>query len=630
MRALLVVLFAGIFLRLVQLQVVEGARNRKLADENRIRVIRRPAARGNILDRKGRVLAGSGLAFSVCVVPEELGVAGSEEPVAVLAGLLGLQEREVREKLAGYRASGGEPVVIWREASPEVVARLEEEAVYLSGVSTIAFAVRHYPYGSLAAHSIGYVREVSPEDLAGNADYRLGDLIGKAGVEKVADDILRGIDGGDQIEVDARGKRVRTLGTVAPRPGQDVRLTLDLEVQLAAEEALGDRTGAVVAMDPESGEILALVSHPGYDPNLFAGPVTPVQWKRLTGPGRPQHNRAISSSYPPGSVFKPVTAAAALEAGVCDEQSRFYCSGVYRLGRWKLRCWRLGGHGAIDFIEGFAQSCNVMFAGLGRRVGSEKLHQMATRFGLGRKSGIDLPQEVNGLVPSASWKKRERHQPWYPGDTCQMAIGQGDCLTTPLQVAREFAVLANGGYLVRPHVIARVGKKRAESDRAERRSLGLRPETIAALRAGAESVLAAGGTAHRIASDKYRIAGKTGTAQNPGGASHAWFAGYAPAEEPRLVVAVVVEHGEHGSTVAAPIARHVLDAALLSSEERRPWPGGTAKRARGAAGGGAREAAGGVVREAPEVGGLTAEAGAAAGAAEVRDTGAEARAGGDE
>ena len=573
LRAVVVVLCAVVLGRLVQLQIIGGDRNRELSEQNRIRVVRRLAPRGAIYDRYDRVMATSRLAFTVCVVPEELKTAEGADATAELASLLGVSEGEVREALGQPGAARYEPMVLWRDASRDAVARLEEHSPYLAGVSVVPDAVRQYPHGSVCAHVLGYVRQVSPEDLADpeHAGYRPRDLIGKDGVERYAERVLRGTDGGDQVEVDAQGRRVRTLGTVPPRPGRNIWLTIDLELQRAAEEALGARPGAVVAMDPRNGEILALVSQPAYDPNLFVGQLSPREWRRLTGPDEPQRNRATTSRYPPGSVFKLVTAAAALEAGEGRPEDRYTCHGAYYIGRWSLRCWRRGGHGTVDFRRGFAQSCNVMFATLGRRVGPEGLADMARRFGLGERSGVDLPDEDPGLVPTAEWKRRARNEPWYPGDTCQMAIGQGDCLVTPLQVAREAAVIANGGNLVRPHVIARIEGNGEREAKVESRPLGLRPETIAAVRAGMEAVVAPGGTASRIASPQYRIAGKTGTAQAPAGEPHAWFAGYAPSDDPRLVVVTIVEHGGQGSAVAAPIARHVFDVALLPEEERPVW-----------------------------------------------------------
>jgi penicillin-binding protein 2 len=569
-RAVMTALFAAIILRLVQLQVLEGARNRRLANENRIRVIRRHAPRGNIRDRDGHILAGSRPSFSVAVVPGELQAGDGSDPMGLLARLLRIPLAEVQARLAAGRSRPYEPVGIWRDAAADAVARLEENAVYLSGVNVLPEAVRHYPCGRLAAHVLGYVREIGPEELArpDNADYRPGDLIGKEGVEKTAESALRGVDGGDQVEVDARGRRVRTLGVAVPRAGRDVWLTLDLELQRAAEAALGDRKGAVVAMEPNTGEVLALASHPSYDPDLFADRLTAREWRRISGPGHPQYNRATASRVPPASLFKVITAAAALEARECDSSSRFYCPGTLSLGKWQLHCWKQDGHGSLSFLEGFAQSCNVMFAILGRRVGPEKLAEMARRFGLGEKTGLDLTQEDAGLVPTPEWKRLRGRGQWYAGDTCQMAIGQGDCLVTPVQVAREFAVVANGGYLVQPHIIRKIEGEPARS--YAKQEVGLRPDTIRLLQAGAEAVVAEGGTAHMIASSRYRIAGKTGTAENPGGATHAWFAGYAPAEDPAVVVVVLVEHGGKGAAAAAPIARQIFDAALLRPAKRPP------------------------------------------------------------
>jgi penicillin-binding protein 2 len=318
-----------------------------------------------------------------------------------------------------------------------------------------------------------------------------------------------------------------------------------------------------------------LASHPAFDPNLFINPLSRRQWQRLSGPDRPQQDRATTGLYAPGSVFKIVTAAAALEQRVCSQETRFFCGGRFTLGRWSLRCWKPEGHGPLNFTQGFGQSCNVMFASLGRRVGPEALAEMARRFGLGDRTGLDVPDESRGLVPSERWKRTRRHAPWYPGDTCQMAVGQGDLLVTPLQVAREVAVVANGGWLVQPHLLLSIEGQDARPP-GPKRSVGLRADTLAALTAGMEAVVAEGGTARSIASPDYPIAGKTGTAEAPGGTPHAWFVGYAPADDPKVVVAVLVEHGGHGGATAAPIARRVFDAALLPARRpaiARPWEG---------------------------------------------------------
>jgi len=569
-RAAVVLICAVIGGRLVQLQLVEGARNRELAEQNRIRIVRSLAPRGTIYDRNGRVLATSRLAFSVTAVPEHLRASANDDPAPLLAEVLGLPVAKVRSYLAGQGAFGYEAVPLLRDAPREVVARVEEHSPYLSGVSVLADAVRHYPRGQLAAHVLGYVREIGPRELgdAEHADYQPTDLTGKAGVEKVAERVLRGADGGHQVEVDARGRRVRTLGTVPPRPGDDVRLTLDLELQRVAEEGLGGRPGAAVALDPWTGEILALASSPSYDPNLFIGALSAADWRRLSGPDHPQQDRATTALYPPGSLFKIITAAAALEAGETSVNDWFKCTGVFHIGSWRLRCWKRDGHGDVNFTQGFGRSCNVMFAALGRRVGPEGLAAMARRFGLGRPTGVDLPDESAGLVPTPEWKQERRKQPWYPGDTCQMAVGQGDCLITPLQMAQVVAAVANGGKLMRPHIILEMAGDAGPREPVIASDVGLRTSTLEAIRGGMKAVVAPGGTAARIATDEYAIAGKTGTAQVTGGAPHAWFAGFAPADDPKLAVAVVVEHGGNGNEVAAPIARRIFDTALLAERQR--------------------------------------------------------------
>ncbi|MBN1460816.1 MAG: penicillin-binding protein 2 [Armatimonadetes bacterium] len=573
LRVIVVIVCALVLGRLVQLQVIEGRRNRQVADENRIRILRRMAPRGNIYDRHTRIMASSRPAFTVSAVPEELHLTGSPDVARDLATILELPLDEVRQRLSTSGPGGYESVILSRDAPDRVVARLKENSLYLSGLHVSADAVRAYPKGRLAAHVLGYVREISSEELARpeNSSYRPLDLIGKAGVEKQLETVLRGRDGGEQIEVDAKGQPVRTLGTVPPLPGRDVWLTLDLDLQQAAETALGGRPGAVVALDPWTGEILALASSPTYDPNLFVGALSPEDWQRLTGPEHPQHNRATMSRYPPGSLFKIVTAAAALETHQTSTSDRFHCDGAYRIGSWALRCWKREGHGDLRFIDGFSKSCNVMFAILGKRVGPDRLADMAERFGLGRPCGIDLPEESSGLVPTPRWKRETRNEPWYPGDTCQMAVGQGDCLATPLQMACQMGAVANGGMLVRPHVVLRVEDESEPRRPQSSGSIGLRDTTIQAIQTGMNAVVAPGGTAARIAPDRYDIAGKTGTAQSPGGDPHAWFGGYAPAHNPRLAVAVIVEHGGAGSEVAAPIARYIFDTALLPPGERPVW-----------------------------------------------------------
>lgn len=558
LRALVAVAAVALVVRLAQLQLVRGARYRALSAENRLRIVRQYAPRGMILDRAGRVLATNRLRFDVAVVPERI---ESEQRPAVterLARIIGMPAGEVSKRMAAPHPPF-EPVVIAADVDREVLARVDVRAVTLPGVETISRPLRHYPRGKLAAHILGYVREIGPDELEqwSESGYRLGDIVGKAGLERRWESRLRGSDGGEQVEVDRAGRQVRVIGRREPIPGGDLVLTIDAQVQAAAEEGLAGRRGAVVAMDPRNGDIIALASAPTFDPNVFTRPLSRQQWAALTGPKHPQSNRATAGLYQPGSVFKVVTALAALEAGSADTSSRFYCPGLMRVSGHVFHCWQRRGHGAVGFMEGFAQSCNVMFMTLGRRLGPERMAAIAKRLGLGESPGLDLPEERAGLIGDPEWRRRRGRRRWSIGDTCQMAIGQGDLLITPLQAARMMAAIANGGRLVTPRL--------RKNDAVVSRPIGLRSDSVDLVRQGLRAVVERG--TGRAARDRdLAIAGKTGTAENPHGRPHAWFVGYAPADSPRLVVAVLIEQGGYGGAVAAPVAKAVFRQALLPSE----------------------------------------------------------------
>jgi len=552
------VVFALLLGRLVQLQVIQGAELQRASEQNRIRRVREAAPRGVITDRAGKVLASNRPSYAVSMLPHP-DPAVRREVEETLAPLLGMTVTDLEQRTkAGM--STGDTCLVAEDVDRATIARIEEHAPHLPGVSIEVKPVRWYPYAKLACHVLGYVREVDEADLRRlrSRGYLQGDRAGKDGIERLQESRLRGREGGRQVEVDAGGRLVRVLGRVEPSPGRPVALTLDLPTQQAAERGLTGKRGAVVALDPETGEVLALASSPGFDPNWFTRRLDPAHWRYLNSRARPQHDRAINGRYAPGSVFKVVVAAAGLEHGLVTPQSRFTCPGVYRLGRWSFHCWRLQGHGPLSFIQGIAQSCNVVFMTVGRRVGIARLADMARRFGLGRQTGIELSGESSGLVPDPDWKRERRHQPWYPGDTCQVAIGQGDLLVTPLQAAVEIAVVANGGYRVQPHLVRETGGRAVS---VQREAVGLSAETIAALRTGLEMVVERG-TGRSLEGIGVRVAGKTGTAENPHGKPHAWFIGYAPAEQPRIAVAVLVEGGGHGGSVSAPIAGEVIKAAL--------------------------------------------------------------------
>jgi len=554
LRALLVIALLVLAGRLVQLQLLRGSRYRALSAENRLRIVRRYAPRGMILDRAGRVMATNRLRFDVAVVPERINRTQRSAVAGRLARLLGVPASLVSERMAAPHPPF-EPVVVAADVGRDAVARVGESALLLPGVEVVLRPVRRYPNGALAAHLLGYVREISSKELETRAasGYRLGDSIGKAGLERRWESTLRGEDGGEQVEVDRAGRPVRVIGKQEPIPGRDLVLTLDADVQAAAEAGLAGRRGAVVAMDPRNGDIIALASAPTFDPNVFARRVSREQWAALTGPGKPQSNRATTGRYQPGSVFKLVTALTALEAGRADTSSRFYCPGSLKVSDHVFHCWRRRGHGAIGFLDGFAQSCNVMFMTLGRRVGPTAMASMARRLGVGQLSGIDLAEEQSGLIGDPQWRREHGRRRWSIGDTCQMAIGQGDLLITPIQAARMMAAVANGGRLVTPRL--------RKQDPVRSEPVGLQPNSLAVVRQGLRAVVERG-TGRAARDPDLAIAGKTGTAENPHGPPHAWFVGYAPADDPRLVVAVLVEQGGHGGAVAAPIAKAVFRAAL--------------------------------------------------------------------
>jgi len=578
LNAIIVALIGVLVGRLWQIQVLQGADYLRQSEENRVRDFAVPAPRGVIYDRKGRPLVTNRPSFTVAVLPLEL--AAPRAVLPRLAALLGLPVEEIQARINANRARPFEPVRIMRDAGPAVVAKIEENRLDLPGVVILTEPVRHYLYGELAAHVLGYVGEISEAELAERRDkgYAPGDLIGKTGVERMYEEVLRGADGRLRVEVDALGRPLRVLQRLPAVPGRSIALTIDLDLQRAAFGALraaregpapvAPSAGAVVAMDPRSGEILAMESLPAYDPNRFAVGIRAREWARLTGdPLRPLLNRAVATAFEPGSVFKLVTATAALEEGIVDRATTFSAPGYFRLGRWvfkDLRAW-----GTVTFIQGIVNSINVVFYTLGYRLGGETLAAYAKRMGLGELTGVDLPGEVAGTIPSPSTKQQLVGEPWYPGDAVNMSIGQGAVTVTPVQVARMMASIANGGTLLRPRLLRlvydRTGPTAPVPPEAQRRGL-YSPRALAVLREGLLAAVERGtGRASAIAT--VRVAGKTGSAENPRGKPHAWFAGYAPAEAPRVVVVAFVEHGFRGGLASAPIVRRVMEAAFPAPGE---------------------------------------------------------------
>jgi len=592
------VAFAIFLLRLVQLQVVQGEEHLQKSQRNSIRTERLTAPRGEIVDRKGRVLATTRPAFHLEVVPSEL--RDVPRTLTVLARLLGDEPDHLRASYGQPRGRARfQPLRLSDDLDWERLARIESHRHALPGVLTEVRPYRQYPHGPLAAHLLGSLGEVSPTQLESERfeDYRAGDVVGKSGVEALLEPSLRGRAGGRNVVVDVAGREVEVLDRVEPQPGARVVLALDLDLQRAAEEALAAAappgepvSGAVVALDPRDGGVLVLASLPAYDPNAFSGRIDPAVWRALTSdPMKPLQNRALSGQYPPGSTFKAFVAAAALQEKVRVPKTTIFCPGGFAFGNRTYRCWKKGGHGTVDLLRSLMQSCDVYYYRAGLDLGIDRLSEYVKGFGLGATTGIGLDGEQPGLVPSTAWKRKRFGQEWMPGETVSASIGQGYNLVTPLQLAVSYAAIANGGHVMRPRLVLEVidaGGVEVPQPAQEIRRVPVSEENLALVREGLHAVVdAPGGTGRRAQVPGLAVAGKTGTAQvvrlekvagKTGLAiprpyrDHAWFASFAPAEAPEIVVAVLVEHGGGGGANAAPIAQKVLQRWWDDQNGRTP------------------------------------------------------------
>ncbi len=579
--AFVILFMLALFIRLWYLQVVKGEYYYELAENNRIRPVRLRPPRGIIYDRYGRPLVENVLTFDISLVPED--ISDLEGTIKKVSSLIKVKPEDIRAALDEAAPIRGkyEPVKIKEEAPWEEVAVIEAHQADLPGVVVEPEHRRHYPYGDLASHQLGYIGKVSQSQRKKDqTDINM--LVGQSGLEKTYDKLLRGIPGRKMIQVNAAGVKVKDLGTEEPKPGTDLYLTIDLDIQKAAEEALGDRAGAVVAMDPNSGEILALASHPNFDPNLFPRGISPKDWVRLSNdPTHPLYDRAIQSAYPPGSTFKIIVSLAGLETGVIKPNDHVTCKGFIKSGRQVFHCWRKQGHGSLSFHKGLVESCDVYFYTMGERIGFDRIAEFARRMGLGSITGVPLADEKAGLIPTTEWKKEKRGEAWYPGDTYINSIGQGYVLVTPIQACQMIAAIANGGLFYRPHLLEQTRNR--ETGIVKRFSPELRgkvaidPKVLEELRSALVGVVnEPDGTAHAAGTPLAVVAGKTGTAQVvaqkvPGRRlgvkeqDHAWFVSYAPADNPKIAVAVLVEHGGHGGGAAAPVARKVIEEYMKNA-----------------------------------------------------------------
>jgi penicillin-binding protein 2 len=557
----LLAVFILISARLWQLQILDGGTYSRLSAENAARTIPIIAPRGIIYDRYGKVLVSNRAILSAYLLPKSVDASELDSLVAKLSGILGVAESEIFAKLEKYRTSPFEPVLIKKNLPFSLVTKLEERKREFPGVVVRTQPVRRYPHGKLGVHLLGYVGEVAKDELKRlrNVGYKIGDLVGKDGVEAVYDKHLRGIDGGQLLEVDVYGKPIRTKRSMDPVPGKDMILTIDLELQKIIENSLKGKEGAIVVMDPRNGEILAMASAPNFDPNIFASPMEAGEWEKMDKRGHPFMNRALSV-YPPGSIFKAVTLSAALKEEAAKLTEVFDCVGSFELGDRVAKCWDEDGHGELNILEGLVWSCDVVFYELGLRDGVDLMSKYSRGYGLGGKTGIDLPAETAGFIPTASWKKKTYGVHWVKGDSINMAIGQGFVQVTPLQMANLYAGIAVGERF-RPRVvkslIARDGTVVFSSEAEAIGGIPIKEKNLALLRQALKTVVARGtGVASKVRG--MPAGGKTGTAENPG-EPHAWFMCFAPFDKPEIVVSSFVAHGEHGDRVTAYIARDVLN-----------------------------------------------------------------------
>lgn len=584
--------FALLAARFIYLQVVQHDIYQAKAEENRISIVPVTPNRGLILDRNGVVIARNYSGYTLEIFPQR--VANLEETIDRLSELVDIQPRDrARFRKLLVETRNAESLPIRSRLSDEEVARFAVNRYRFEGVEIRARLFRQYPFGDVASHAVGYMGRITEDDqqrledadLAAN--YRGTDFIGKSGVEATYESELHGTTGFEQVEIDAAGRGIRTLSRTPSQPGNNITLTLDMRLQQVAEIALGPRRGALAAIDPTTGAVLALVSKPGFDPNLFVDGIDPQYWAELNdSPDRPLNDRAISGVYPPGSTLKPFLALAALEAGKRRPGSTLVDPGYFDFGGRRFRDDKKGGHGVVDLYKSITESCDTYYYHLANDMGIDLIARSLAPFGFGAKSGIDLAGEATGVLPSPEWKRarfrRADQQKWYPGETISVGIGQGYNAYTPLQLAVALSALVNGGAIYKPHLLSHVddphSAKRRDVQPELLRKVRLRPENVAFVKRAMAGVVKEGTAARAFDKVSYTVGGKTGTAQviaikqnekyeeakvAERHRDHSLFIAFAPVESPRIALAVVVENGGFGARAAAPLARTVLDYFML-------------------------------------------------------------------
>lgn len=559
---LFIVLIAMVALaaRLVWLQIIQTSYYKTKAVENSTRVTFLRAPRGIIYDRNGNMLATNKQTLSMVAIPSQ--IEDIQYLSRQLSRILGIDYKELQDRLEKAKLSDSVlPVVIETDLDVGVVSRFFERRLDLPGIDILPDISRNYPHGELFAHVLGYCGQINQHELDRRSDRRMGDVVGKDGLEHVYDPQLRGVDGEQRVRVNASGQTLSAetahpVVALEPQPGLPVVTSLDIDLQRAAYEALGNRHGAVVACDPQTGEVLAMVSRPSFDPNSFTRRITPDVWKRLNAPDHPLYNRALSA-FPPGSIWKAITMLAALDKKVVKPDTKLHVSGGIALGGFVFHDWTSAG-GVFDLVKCLAWSRDTAFYQMALKLKPEDIKEWGLKFGAGRPTGLEYPGERKGLVPDSAWKERVYHEKWYPGNTLHMSIGQTYCQVTPAQACRMYAGIGMKGKVPDLHLAVKIGDRQIPPPRPE--TVKVKPEYLDVVLKGLKAVVASGtGGATRLGN--VQVAGKTGSAEAPptGSRTHAWFACYAPADKPRIAICAFVEHGGHGGSAAAPIARAVLE-----------------------------------------------------------------------
>jgi len=563
---IVILMFLLLGLALFNLEVIQGNKYRVLSNKNCIRLIPQMGCRGKIIDRNGEILVDNKITYDVLISSD--GNAQREKALQSVSGILNVSIDSLKKAYKKNFVSVSLPTVVGRDIGLKNAIALEEIKVDQPGIIIMPRPIRNYPFGKLAAHVFGHLGEIDRWRLTQLSDYgyKTKDMVGFGGIEEKYDYYLRQEEGGVSLEVDHKGSVTRILGYLPPKNGLDIQLTLDSRIQKLSENALSGLKGCVIIMQPYTGEVIAMVSSPGFSPQDFIEP-----GKQLSGyftdSDSPLLNRAISSSFPPASVFKVVVATAALETKKINSSTTYVCQGSIFIGKRKFSCWAI--HGPQDLKQAIVHSCDVFFYRAGILTGAQAIHDYALKLGLGKTTGFELPYEAQGFIPSPIWRKMNKFQSWFDGDTANLSIGQGDCLVTPLQMARLMCIFANKGSLVTPYIVTSIGGRDVSGPQKKVTALSLKKSTIDSIRAGLKGVVTSpDGTASHLQELPVEIAGKTGTAQAPPKKSHGWFAGFFPYDEPKYVICVFLEHGGSGyaaTVVGSEIIKGMQQEGLLQN-----------------------------------------------------------------